>query len=296
MRLLTLDTVVAATDLTETSDAAVITAARIAAATGASFHVAHVVPDENAATAARPRRTEFDQAIRTVFDRAKLAAEPKTHLLSGNPPRAISSLAGELDADVVVLGRRGGKHALAVDRPVGSTAYAFITRTLVPALVVEQPLSVPMQNALVAVDMSEAARGSLLVAVSWSSALGESGAGGATLTVLHVDTGTHVTDRSAHMRRSVLHDVDVLKRNASSWAGVNVEKLVIENPDPAAAIARHASKWGAQLVVLGTRSIAEHRQSMWGSVSAGVTRASSTPVLLVPPAVWRDHVRDVDPF
>ena len=64
------------------------------------------------------------------------------------PHRAISSLAGKVKADVVVLGRGDGTRRPASERPVGSMAYAFVTHTLVPVLVVAEPLSAPMHNAL----------------------------------------------------------------------------------------------------------------------------------------------------
>ena len=86
----------------------------------------------------------------------------------------------------------------------------------------------------------------------------------------------------------------VSQRNAPSWAGVTVERITIKDPDPAAAISRHAIDSGAELVILGTRASADHGSSAWGSVSAAVTRKLSIPVLLVPPSVWRDHERDID--
>lgn len=79
-------------------------------------------------------------------------------------------------------------------------------------------------------------------------------------------------------------------------AGVAVERLTLRDADPAAAISRHAIDSGFEMVILGTRSSVEHGSSIWGSVSAAVTRRMSIPVLLVPPAVWRDHARDIDPF
>jgi nitrite reductase/ring-hydroxylating ferredoxin subunit len=138
-------------------------------------------------------------------------------------------------------------------------------------------------------------QGSLLVAVSWTSALREQPTG-AELTVLYVDTGADLTGVSARMRRSAAHDADVLQRNAGAWAGVVVQKVTVEDSDPAAAISRHAVNAGTELVILGTRASAEHSSSIWGSVSATVTRELTIPVLLVPPAVWRDHIRDIDAF
>jgi len=295
VRLLKLETILVATDLTETSVGAIVTAPRLADAAGATLHVAHVAPKEAEQSAAAGHRAEYEQRMEKAVDPAG-TARPQRHLMFGEPAHAISSLAGKVGADVVVLGRRAEKAKLESDRPVGTTAYAFVTRTLVPVLVVVEPLSFPMDNALVAVDASPAARGSLLVAVSWSSALRGPGPALAGLTVLHVDTGADSAEHSAQMRRSAAHDAEVLERNAAGWAGVTVKRVTVEDSDPAAAIARHAVDSGAELVILGTRASAEHGSSIWGSVSAAITRRLSIPVLLVPPAVWRDHVRDIDPF
>ena len=296
MRLLTLKTILVATDLTETSTAAVATAARLADAAGATLHVVHVAPDRSEADRASDHPSEYESAFDRTLAVAKTATLPQTHLLSGEPPSAVAMLADRLAADVVVLGRRRDERHSTPDRPVGSTAYSFVTRTLVPVLVVCEPLSLPMRRALVAIDASEAARGSLLVALSWSSALRPPASTDATLTVLHVETGEASSERSGHMQRSAAHDAEVLQRNAAGWAGVTLERLTVTNPDPAEAISQQAAATKAELVILGTRSSAEHEQSIWGSTSAAVTRRSTIPILLVPPAVWRSQVRDVDPF
>jgi len=239
VRLLKLETILVATDLTTTSHGAIVTASRLADAAGATLHVAHVAPREDELSAAAGHRAEYDRQLEKAVDPAG-KTRPQRHLIFGEPHRAISALAGKIKADVVVLGRRPGKRGPASDRPVGSTAYAFVTHTLVPVLVVVETLSIPMHKAIVAVDASRAARGSLLVAVSWSSALRDRGRTSPELTVLHVDTGTDPTELSAQMRRSAAHDADVLQRNAAGWADVTVERLTIKDSDPATAISRHA--------------------------------------------------------
>jgi nucleotide-binding universal stress UspA family protein len=291
MRLLTIKTILIATDLTDTSAGAMATGVRLADAVGADLHVAHVVADRSGPSKATDDERDIEAALASAG-----AGAHQTHLISGEPAEALSSLADTLEADVVVVGRRGAHQATASDRPVGSMAYTCVTRTLVPVLVVEEPLSLPLRNALVAVDASEAARGSLLLALSWAAALRAQGDGDASLTVLHVDTGDDPTEETVRLRRSAVHDADVLQRNAPGWCGVAVERVTVRNWDAATAISRHAVDSEAALVVLGTRSSADHGQSIWGSVSAAVTRQLAIPILLVPPAVWRDHVRDIDPF
>jgi nucleotide-binding universal stress UspA family protein len=296
MRLFKLQTILVATDLTETSVGAMVSAARLASAAGATLHVAHVASEQNELNADADRRAEYEQAIGNAVDAAKTTTAAQTHLMFGEPPHALASLADKLSADVLVLGRRERTPKADSDRPVGSTAYACVTRTLVPVLVIVEPISIPLRSALVAVDASVAARGSLLMALSWSSALRDRSSTNGRLIIFHVDTGNPATEDAARLRQSAAHDADVLQRNAPGWAGVTVERITIKDPDPAAAISRHAMDSGAALVILGTRASADHGLSAWGSVSAAVTRQLSIPVLLVPPAIWRDHERDIDPF
>ena len=296
MRLLKLQTILVATDLTETSVGAMVSAARLANAASATLHVAHVASEQNELNADADRRAEYEQAIGNAVDAAKTTTAAQTHLMFGEPPHALASLADKLSADVLVLGRRERTPKADSDRPVGSTAYACVTRTLVPVLVIVEPISIPLRSALVAVDASVAARGSLLMALSWSSALRDRSSTNGRLIIFHVDTGNPATEDAARLRQSAAHDADVLQRNAPGWAGVTVERITIKDPDPAAAISRHAMDSGAALVILGTRASADHGLSAWGSVSAAVTRQLSIPVLLVPPAIWRDHERDIDPF
>ena len=296
MRLLKLQTILVATDLTETSVGAMVSAARLANAASATLHVAHVASEQDELNADADRRAEYEQAIGNAVDAAKTTTAAQTHLMFGEPPHALASLADKLSADVLVLGRRERTPKADSDRPVGSTAYACVTRTLVPVLVIVEPISIPLRSALVAVDASVAARGSLLMALSWSSALRDRSSTNGRLIIFHVDTGNPATEDAARLRQSAAHDADVLQRNAPGWAGVTVERITIKDPDPAAAISRHAMDSGAALVILGTRASADHGLSAWGSVSAAVTRQLSIPVLLVPPAIWRDHERDIDPF
>jgi len=296
MRLLKLQTILVATDLTETSVGAMVSAARLANAASATLHVAHVASEQDELNADADRRAEYEQAIGNAVDAAKTTTAAQTHLMFGEPPHALASLADKLGADVLILGRRQRRPKADSDRPVGSMAYACVTRTLVPVLVIVEPISIPLRSALVAVDASVAARGSLLMALSWSSALRDRSSTNARLTIFHVDTGKDSTEEASRRRQSATHDADVLQRNALRWAGVTVERITIKDPDPAAAISRHAIDSGAALVILGTRASADHGLSVWGSISAAVTRQLSIPVLLVPPAIWRDHERDIDPF
>jgi nucleotide-binding universal stress UspA family protein len=296
MRLLTLHTVLAATDLTETSDPALGTAGRLAAAAGATLHVTHVATP-SAEIIARPgRRSEYIRDVYTAMRRAGLATgEQQVHVVTGDPPAAISSLADRIGANVIVMGRHREGTQLLPGRPVGSAAYALITHSVIPCLVIRQPLALPLQRTLVAIDRSESAPGAMLVALSWTSALRSrlSGAGEPTLTALHVNTAAGALGDDPRTSEAMDHELDALRRSAGGWAGVTVQGVTLAGEDAVKTIAHYAMDCHAELVVLGTRGLSGESNSELGSISAAVTRQLDVPVLLVPPAVWRDYAQDL---
>ena len=173
-----------------------------------------------------------------------------------------------------------------------------MSRSRAPCLAISKPLDLPIRKALVAIDRSATARGALLVALSWVSAVRAGAADGEnpTLTALFVDPGTNESGATDTVgEKTIEHELNVLRRNAAAWAGVTVVSETIEGRDPAPLIASYAQDHGSELVVIGTRA-PEHRDAALGSVSASVTTRLCIPVLLVPPAVWRDHAKDIDYF
>jgi nucleotide-binding universal stress UspA family protein len=259
--------------------------------------VAHVAPQSAEIIAHRGRRAEYVHEVGAAMRRAGLAiGNQQVHILSGDPPTAISSLADRIGANLVVLGRHRENTKLGLGRPVGTTAYAVITRTPTPCLVIRRPLTLPLRRALVAIDSSESARGAMLVALSWSSALRSRApdADVPTLTALHVDAGAGAPGGVPRMLESMDHELDLLRRSAGGWAGVTVQGVTQPDDDTVKAIANFAIDHGAELVVLGTRGLTGDSSAELGSISAAVTRRLDVPVLLVPPAIWRSCARDLD--
>jgi nucleotide-binding universal stress UspA family protein len=145
------------------------------------------------------------------------------------------------------------------------------------------------------VDLSDTARGALTVALSWSSALrradapdrGE-GPAATRLTAIHVE-GT-ASDAHANGPAAKAFDVEVerMRRDAGTWAGVAMQSETIASDDVVEAIADRAREEHVDLVVLGTRGEGLDRVGRLGSVSDAVMRRVDAPVLLVPPAVWTE--------
>ena len=291
MRPLTLRTVLVATDLDRSSDAALNTAHRLAKSAGATVHVVHVLVPAHGGSANVPPRDDSADAVRAVLRRARVSENgAKIHLIPGAPADTIRALADRMAADVIVVGPHRERDRGARGHPLGGTARAVATGAFAPCLIAAQPLRLPLERVLVPIDLSDTARGALLVGLSWASALraGPAGDRGTTLTVLHVDTLDEDAG-NATTPTSVGRELEILRQDAGDWAGVTVKGLSERSSDATQAIADYAVDQSADLVVLGTRGLGLDDVARLGSVSASVTTRLQLPILLVPPAVWRAH-------
>jgi nucleotide-binding universal stress UspA family protein len=299
MRLLEVRTILVASDLTDVSHAAVQTAVDLSRASGAALHVVHVAPDTDDSVDDEDRRTrQLGRLDAELHGVGATEGEFECHLVSGEPAASIADQAHRIHADVVILGRGPTKASASHDRSLAGTAHAVMSQSHALCLAIAEPLTLPITNAVVAIDRSESARAALLVALSWISLLRATTPGEEqpTLTTLYVDSGADSSLSPGSVEpKTIEHELSVLRRNAGPWAGVTVLTETVEANDPAAAIAQYARDHGSELVVLGTRR-PEHREVGLGSVSETLARRLATPLLLVPPGVWRNHTKDVDYF
>jgi len=277
MRLLVLKTVLVATDLTEASLKAVEGAGHLAAAADAELHVIHVNCD------AAPDAT----AVYAFIARAGIAIdEASVHAAAGHPATAISKLAEAIAADVIVLGPH--HHAGEDAPPSPRTALAVATQSAVPCLVVPD-FEIPLKHVVVAVDLSETARGALLIGLSWASALRAARphtGTGATLTALHVSGPDTSAPAREAMTASLERQIRELRDTAGSWSNVTIDCKIIVDDDVPAAIARYANDDACDLIVMGTRGLGLDTVARVGSVATAVAESTRSPTLLVPPAVW----------
>lgn len=282
MRPLALRTVLVATDLSDASLPAVRAAAELARLAGARLHAVYAA-DEPDAEAGRSLAVHLRAA---GIDPGRLAG---SSVKRGPAHRAVAECAERLRADAVVL----GPHRPAPEgRPgIGSTADRVVRTAGIPCLVVPGAFPLPLGRVLAPVDFSAAARGSLLVALTWASALRRRvrGDGATELCVLHV---AEPDEESPDEARAALHDeVEAVCSRAAGFAGVRVREAV-EGGDAAEGILRHAASDAPDLLVLGTRGQGADGGDLLGSVSSAVVRRAAWPILLVPPAVWREYGND----
>lgn len=285
MRLLTLKTVLVATDLYDGSFAALATARQLADAAGAALHVVHVSDKPNAI-----------EAVTTTLRDARLPPErASVHVVQGDTAPAINNLADRIGTDAILVGPHRRRNGVNGDRALGSTALALVKEASVPCLVASVSLQLPLHRVLVGVDMRESSRGTLVVALSWTSALrahpsvaSPSRSPSTVLTALHVQPSSD--PRHGPVRNGALDELlDQLRKDAGAWAGAAIDCDVVDNTDAGNGITDYARLHHPDMVVLGTCGLQVKNGGRLGSVAAAVTQHLETPVLLVPPAVWMTY-------
>ena len=294
MNLLRIEVVLAAIDYDDAAPAVLEAARKLAEAAGAKLHVAHVDPPRGGTRAAGESDGGPSHSMLALLDHAKLERDSTgMHLIAGAPAEVIPDLADRLEADVIVLGPH--RELRATEGRMGSTALAIATASRVPCLIVTHDMHLPLTRVLAPVDMSDTARGALKVALSWSSALRgadapdrKKGSEKTCLIAIHVDDATRGAGRGAPAKPPLDDEVDQVRREAGTWAGVSMQSETIPSDDVVETIADRAREEHVDLVVLGTRGAGRDRAGRLGSVSDAVMRRVDAPVLLVPPAVWTD--------
>jgi len=142
---------------------------------------------------------------------------------------------------------------------------------------------------LLAVDGSEISQHAMQHAIELARSLS------ATLRMIHVldmswlPIGPEVaidTGALSAARRDVGEKIITAARDSAQQAGFEAEAVLVETETPiqhvAELIVREASRWGADLLVLGTHGRRGFQHLMLGSVAEKVARLSSRPVLLIP--------------
>lgn len=286
MRFLRLKSVLVAVDPEHPVHPAILTAAQLAGAAGASLHACVVTAPEGARDESVQTRARAELSANLL--RAGVRANEVTvHVLSGDPAFAIRSLGDRIRADVVVLGPH--RERASRSRSFGGTALAIVTNAWSPCLIVSTPLELPLSDVLVPVDLSDAARGALLVGLSWASALRRAplekeGAGDARLTALHVQAGSSTTPPAF-----VEKELALIRQSGGTWSGVSIHGETVSSTNVADGIASFVTRHRPDLVVLGTRGLGLDPVGRLGSVAASVTQSIDVPTLLVPPALWMAH-------
>lgn len=293
MRKLEVGTVLVATDLSEASDVIVRSAAALAEVAGAELRALHVLELDAAPyvelaglDASFPGRIQsVERQLEQQLSRALGGRVPATgKVVIDTVHRALLAEAEAVGAGVIVLGAHRKRPV--ADGLLGSTADRVIRNARVPSLVLRGDLSLPLRRVVAPMDFSEPSLAALSVAADWCRSLGQPGE----LRVVHVVPRVFIGDEFSIDRGSIekaLHD-RVADTLSGEGDGITVTDEVVWGERVADDIVRYAREFDADLLVLGTHGQGAFKRLLIGSVAAHVVRHASGPVLLVPPAMWRD--------
>lgn len=296
--MIALRNILVASDLSITTEAALVCGRALAHACGATLHVLHVVdhvfvgpfvadPQRVTETA----RTYLDMRL-TEDDRNTLHARVVVDV-SHDPAKAIVSYARTSGIDLVVTGTRGRHGAARV--VLGSVAEQVVRTAPCPVLTVRRSerltpqmevAMITLKNILVATDFGEAAD----VALTYGREL--AGRFGATLHVLHVADNIYINAFGAETYAAMAPDLQTeLEASApkkldellidSDRSGPPTKRALLTSSSPAFAIVDFAKDNNIDLIVMGTHGRGALAHLVMGSVAERVVRLAACPVLTV---------------
>jgi len=298
---LSLKNVLYATDFSATSESALPFAAAICRTFASTLHIAHVLSD--ASLLLMTGGVDY-VSLGTVYDAAQTAAEEKiqqvvarlgdipykTHVLHGPVWTRLSSIVGENEIDLIVVGTHGrtglGKLLL------GSVAENILRHASCPVLTVgprafgwakllesqnqgreQAPADLDLRTIVYATNFSPASLSVAPVAIALAERCG------ARLTLMHVfENYTELEHPPGPIESGVKQLQEAIPRNANL---AYAPEILMEFGPASERIVNTAVKRNADLIVLGARPASGTTHLPWSTVHQVVANASC-PVLTVP--------------
>jgi nucleotide-binding universal stress UspA family protein len=295
-----LETILAATDFSDTAQLAVEHAAALAKRQGARLVLVHghtmgvywigpakplTIPSSYEESVLRDTREQIDALAARLRE---TGIEVDTQLVSASGTEAVLYVAKETDADLIVTGTRGHtgfKHLL-----LGSTAEEIVRTARRPVLSIH-PGDDPPDGGKLHIVLPTDFSGYATLALQEAVALFTGDPANCSLLLVHV---LHTPALLAPMvgdiamrqvfidqaREKTVEGLDELAQQFRD-GGYEVETAVLEG-DPADAIAEIARERGADLIAMGTRGLTGLKRIVQGSVADRTVRHAECPVLTVP--------------
>lgn len=284
--------IVAGVDGSTESIAALNTAAAIARAKRCSLHVVSVLPpypSYHINPGEERSRENIDQLRKTLREselaeivRALEPAYNWTHEVAvGRPAREITTIAERHGADLIIVGRR--KHT-PMDRVLGGeTTLQVMRMSSLPVLAVESEIQ-SVRTAVVAVDFSPSSVRAAKVALGLIRP-----SGNGTLYLAFVEPAAELLANEFMLPSETRFPGDVVvwfRRFITSLGphqGILAEPVVLGGRTVSSLI-EFADRVGADVIAAGSHSHGKLERFLLGSVSTGLVRNASCPVVVVPPA------------
>lgn len=218
-----------------------------------------------------------DAAIRDAIGPLNERAEWTRQVVIGRPGEAIALAAERRCAELIVV---GGTQRGAVERFIGAeTTLQVIRASSVPVLVVSGEMNKPA-TVVVAIDFGPASTRAAAVALAL---LGDSG----TLYLVYVEEPVEISTDGWVMPETEAYPgkmVVLFRRIVDKLcppSGVVVETVMLYG-SPVAAIEEFCERVGADLLATGTHRRNVVARSLLGSVSTGLVRKGSRPIVVAP--------------
>jgi nucleotide-binding universal stress UspA family protein len=282
--------ILASTDLEDPTDAGLVSAVVLGQATDAAIHVIHCVRrpgpfgwwDEGKEGA---RLEEARAALRAQVERVcGVGWQPASeHVALGRPATEITDRAGEVAADVIVLGPGGRRFP---ERTLlGGTADRVIRTAGAPCLLAHRPLPDPLRTVLLATDFSPAARRARDVVVDWlTGSWGARDGAGQPIRLVMLCVSAYADQPEPPRSPGAMLAAEAAEiGDRLSDAGVVFEPVIYSAPLVARGVQAVARDRNADLVVLGTHGYHPAARMLVGSVATRVAGSVDRPILMVPP-------------
>lgn len=272
----TLKVILAATDGTPSGRVAVVRAASIARATGATLHAIHV--DTTTGRSAATTEPPDDAGMDLRRHLARVQPRPEIHRVSGRIFVEVIRLGRALDADLIVTGAHSGPTARRFF--LGTTAGRLARHGDRPLLLVRRSVRGAYRRVLVGVDTSSASADAIAVARAVAPT--------ATIipAMIHQVVGERKfggDDARSELRAPVTEDrrrelTDFIAEHASSLA---TAQPIVEAGNPNERLARLPGEHGCDLIAVGAHGRTRISYALLGSVAEHTLRDADRDVLVV---------------
>jgi len=289
--------IVAPLDLTPNSDRVLGRLPLLPLADGARLTLLHVVPDGLTEKEQRAAEKDAHKAlaaeVRHLRDQLSKKIRVESMVQTGNVAEEIAACALALQAELIVVGRGGGR-ALR-DMFLGSTAERVTRQAQLPVLVVRLPPRAPYNRPALALDLDETAdavvRFMLRVLPSprpWVDVIHafESRYRGLIYPSLHNE---EADARKNELRAQAARQLAEVLAAALAKAGAFPEdvprwKTHVRYGAPRLVVEKALKKADSDLLLLGTHGYSGMAYVLLGTVAGDMLRAAKCDVLIVPPA------------
>ncbi|TFL17001.1 universal stress protein [Jannaschia formosa] len=275
-------TILAATDLSARSDRAVLRAAHLAKAQGASLRILHVCDDDLPAAMLQSRCEQAAEALTAMIAQTPLLSDlsPDLSVEAGHADVLLPRIARESGAGLVVV---GGHRSRGMGELLGTPTLVRLLRgTQLPVLIVVGRAEAPYKKVSVAWDFSPAA---------WEAGhLARQIAPEAGMTLVHAwmspYTGSpYGFEAGGTIPQETLDRLgEQLAQDAEELGGTPSPQHEVVFGPPGHTLRQRASEGKADLLALGRHSRSGLARLLLGATAEDVALSAACDVLIAPPS------------